>query len=35
VCRAGQCMDMSELHMAPLPLLVEKDGMKIAVATEG
>jgi Fe-S cluster biogenesis protein NfuA/nitrite reductase/ring-hydroxylating ferredoxin subunit len=35
VCRAGQSMDMSELHMAPLPLLVEKDGMKIAVATEG
>jgi nitrite reductase/ring-hydroxylating ferredoxin subunit len=35
VCRAGQSMDMSELYMAPLPLLVEKDGIKIAVATEG
>jgi Fe-S cluster biogenesis protein NfuA/nitrite reductase/ring-hydroxylating ferredoxin subunit len=35
LCRAGQCLDMSELHLAPLPLLVEKDGMKIAVATEG
>ena len=35
VCRAGQSMDTSELHMAPLPLLVEKDGIKIAVATEG
>jgi Fe-S cluster biogenesis protein NfuA/nitrite reductase/ring-hydroxylating ferredoxin subunit len=34
VCRAGQCLDMSELHLAPLPLLVEKGGMKIAVATE-
>jgi Fe-S cluster biogenesis protein NfuA/nitrite reductase/ring-hydroxylating ferredoxin subunit len=34
VCHAGQCMDKSELHMAPLPLLVERDGMKIAVATE-
>ena len=32
---AGQCLDMGELHLAPLPLLVEKDGMKIAVATEG
>ncbi len=35
LCRAGQCLDMSELHLAPLPLLVEKDGMKIAIATEG
>ena len=34
LCRAGQCLDMSELHLAPLPLLVEKDGMKIAIATE-
>jgi Fe-S cluster biogenesis protein NfuA/nitrite reductase/ring-hydroxylating ferredoxin subunit len=34
VRHAGQCMDKSELHMAPLPLLVEQDGMKIAVATE-
>ena len=33
LCRAGQCLDMSELHLAPLPLLVEKNGMKIAVAT--
>jgi Fe-S cluster biogenesis protein NfuA/nitrite reductase/ring-hydroxylating ferredoxin subunit len=33
LCRAGQCLDKSELHLAPLPLLVEKDGMKIAVAT--
>ena len=32
---AGQCLDMGEFHLAPLPLLVEKDGMKIAVATEG
>jgi Fe-S cluster biogenesis protein NfuA/nitrite reductase/ring-hydroxylating ferredoxin subunit len=30
---AGQCLDMGELHLAPLPLLVEQDGMKIAVAT--
>ena len=30
---AGQCLDMGELHLAPLPLLIEKDGMKIAVAT--
>jgi Fe-S cluster biogenesis protein NfuA/nitrite reductase/ring-hydroxylating ferredoxin subunit len=29
--RAGQCLDVSELHLAPLPLLVEKDGMKVAV----
>jgi len=35
VCRAGQCLDMSELHLTPLPLLVELDGVKIAVATEG
>jgi len=35
LCRAGQCLDMSELHLAPLPLLVEQDGMKIAIATEG
>jgi Fe-S cluster biogenesis protein NfuA/nitrite reductase/ring-hydroxylating ferredoxin subunit len=35
VCRAGQCLDMSELHLAPLPLLVEHDGVKIALATEG
>ena len=34
LCRAGQCLDMSELHLAPLPLLVETDGIKIAVATE-
>jgi Fe-S cluster biogenesis protein NfuA/nitrite reductase/ring-hydroxylating ferredoxin subunit len=33
LCRAGQCLDLSELHLAPLPLLVEKDGMKIAIAT--
>jgi Fe-S cluster biogenesis protein NfuA/nitrite reductase/ring-hydroxylating ferredoxin subunit len=32
---AGQCLDMSELHLVPLPLLVEQDGVKIAVATEG
>jgi len=32
---AGQCLDMGELHLAPLPLLVEQDGVKIAVATEG
>jgi Fe-S cluster biogenesis protein NfuA/nitrite reductase/ring-hydroxylating ferredoxin subunit len=32
---AGQCLDVDELHLAPLPLLVEQDGMKIAVATEG
>ena len=31
-CRAMFGHD--ELHLAPLPLLVEKDGMKIAVATE-
>jgi Fe-S cluster biogenesis protein NfuA/nitrite reductase/ring-hydroxylating ferredoxin subunit len=31
---AGQCLDMHELHLAPLPLLMEKDGMKVAVATE-
>jgi Fe-S cluster biogenesis protein NfuA/nitrite reductase/ring-hydroxylating ferredoxin subunit len=30
---AGQCLDMHELHLAPLPLLVEKDGMKVAVTT--
>ena len=30
---AGQCLDMGELHLAPLPLLVEQDGVKIAVAT--
>jgi Fe-S cluster biogenesis protein NfuA/nitrite reductase/ring-hydroxylating ferredoxin subunit len=35
LCRAGQCLDMSELHMAPLPLLMEQDGIRIAVATEG
>ena len=35
VCRAGQCLDVSELHLTPLPLLVEQDGVKIAVATEG
>ncbi len=29
---AGQCLDMGELHLAPLPLLVEQDGVKIAVA---
>jgi len=34
VCHAGQCKDKNELHMAPLPLLVEQDGMRIAVATE-
>jgi Fe-S cluster biogenesis protein NfuA/nitrite reductase/ring-hydroxylating ferredoxin subunit len=32
---AGQCLDLTELHLAPLPLLVEQDGVKIAVATEG
>jgi Fe-S cluster biogenesis protein NfuA/nitrite reductase/ring-hydroxylating ferredoxin subunit len=32
---AGQCLDMGELHLAPLPLLVEQDGVQIAVATEG
>jgi Fe-S cluster biogenesis protein NfuA/nitrite reductase/ring-hydroxylating ferredoxin subunit len=32
---AGQCLDMHDLHLAPLPLLVEKDGMKVAVTTEG
>jgi Fe-S cluster biogenesis protein NfuA/nitrite reductase/ring-hydroxylating ferredoxin subunit len=32
---AGQCLDMGELHLTPLPLLVEQDGVKIAVATEG
>jgi Fe-S cluster biogenesis protein NfuA/nitrite reductase/ring-hydroxylating ferredoxin subunit len=32
---AGQCLDMRELHLAPLPLLVEKDGVKVAVTTEG
>jgi len=32
---AGQCLDMHELHLAPLPLLVEKDGIKVAVTTEG
>jgi len=31
---AGQCLDMHELHLAPLPLLVEKDGIKVAVTTE-
>jgi Fe-S cluster biogenesis protein NfuA/nitrite reductase/ring-hydroxylating ferredoxin subunit len=31
VRRAGQCIDAGELHMQPLPLLVEKDGVKIAV----
>jgi len=30
---AGQCLDMDELHLAPLPLLVERDGMKVAVTT--
>jgi Fe-S cluster biogenesis protein NfuA/nitrite reductase/ring-hydroxylating ferredoxin subunit len=30
---AGQCLDMGELHLAPLPLLVEQGGVKIAVAT--
>jgi Fe-S cluster biogenesis protein NfuA/nitrite reductase/ring-hydroxylating ferredoxin subunit len=30
---AGQCLDVGELHLAPLPLLVEQDGVKIAVAT--
>ncbi len=29
---AGQCLDVGELHLAPLPLLVEQDGVKIAVA---
>ncbi|MET0502520.1 MAG: NifU family protein [Candidatus Binatia bacterium] len=29
---AGQCLDMGDLHLAPLPLLVEQDGVKIAVA---
>jgi Fe-S cluster biogenesis protein NfuA/nitrite reductase/ring-hydroxylating ferredoxin subunit len=32
---AGQCLDMGELHLVPLPLLVEQDGMKIAVARTG
>jgi len=32
---AGQCLDVDGLHLAPLPLLVEKDGMKVAVTTEG
>ena len=32
--RAGQCLDMSELHLAPLPLLVETDGIKIAVTAK-
>lgn len=32
---AGQCLDMGELHLAPLPLLVEQDGVKIAVAAAG
>jgi Fe-S cluster biogenesis protein NfuA/nitrite reductase/ring-hydroxylating ferredoxin subunit len=31
---AGQCLDVGDLHLAPLPLLVEKDGVKVAVATE-
>jgi Fe-S cluster biogenesis protein NfuA/nitrite reductase/ring-hydroxylating ferredoxin subunit len=31
---AGQCLDMGELYLTPLPLLVEKDGMKIAVARQ-
>lgn len=30
---AGQCLDMDELHLAPLPLLVERDGVKVAVTT--
>jgi len=30
---AGQCLDVDELHLAPLPLLVERDGVKVAVAT--
>jgi len=30
---AGQCLDMHELHLAPLPLLVETDGVKVAVTT--
>jgi Fe-S cluster biogenesis protein NfuA/nitrite reductase/ring-hydroxylating ferredoxin subunit len=30
---AGQCLDVDQLHLAPLPLLVEQDGVKIAVAT--
>jgi Fe-S cluster biogenesis protein NfuA/nitrite reductase/ring-hydroxylating ferredoxin subunit len=30
---AGQCLDMDELHLAPLPLLVETDGVKVAVTT--
>ena len=33
VRRAGQCLDAEELDMAPLPLLIEDDGVKIAVAT--
>ena len=32
---AGQCLELRELHLAPLPLLVDREGMKIAVATEG
>jgi Fe-S cluster biogenesis protein NfuA/nitrite reductase/ring-hydroxylating ferredoxin subunit len=30
---AGQCLDVGNLHLVPLPLLVENDGAKIAVAT--
>ena len=32
---AGQCLGVNDLHLAPLPLLVENDAVKIAVATEG
>src|SRR5215471_20096104 len=32
---AGQCLDVDELHLAPLPLLVETDGVKVAVTTKG
>ena len=32
---AGQCLDLTELHLAPLPLLVEQGGMKIAVGRTG
>lgn len=31
VRRAGQCMDASELHMEPLPLLANPGGIRIAV----
>jgi len=30
---AGRCLDTEEFHLEPLPLLVEPNGVKIAVAT--